>query len=122
VAGHPKEWTEPICELASHRIEQTGQGSPSLEGLSRFHPPFTGSETMSKTNEIKISVSDYALTMLDSLQTELECSTRSQLVELLILSQKHGPREAWALLDQRPKRGRRWPAATQEAPVASPGG
>ena len=75
---------------------------------------------MSKTNEIKISVSDYALSLLDGLQAELGCATRSQLVELLVVSQKHTAKEAWALVDARPKPGRRWPAKT--VPVSTEAG
>jgi hypothetical protein len=44
------------------------------------------------------------------LQAEFECESRSQLIEFLILSQRHSVSEVRKLLVQRPKRGRRWPA------------
>ncbi len=65
---------------------------------------------MSEANPIKIHVSDYCLNLLDELQTELECESRSQLVEFLVLSQRHSAKEAKRLVGERPKRGRRWPA------------
>ena len=51
---------------------------------------------MSDLNELKIYLTDYAVTLSEQLQTDLSCASRSELVELLVLSQVHSPRDARA--------------------------
>jgi hypothetical protein len=64
---------------------------------------------MNDRNDLKVYVSDYCMLLLDQLEAELGCASRSELVELLVLSQVHAPRDAWALVRKRSPRGRRWP-------------
>lgn len=64
---------------------------------------------MAEANTIQVSLSDYSVALLAKLQTDLDCDSRSELIEWLVLSQVHSAGDARALLQQRPKRGRRWP-------------
>ena len=70
---------------------------------------------MAEQNRIIIGITDYARALLPQLQSDLGCASQSELFELLILSQVHSPRDAWALVSQRPKRGRRWPVVLPAA-------
>lgn len=69
---------------------------------------------MSAANKILCNLSDYALELLPDLQQQLGCSSRSELIELLILSQVHTTTDAWSLVAQRPSRGRRWPVVVPD--------
>lgn len=64
---------------------------------------------MSKSlrHSLPVHLSAYGRQLLEQLQTELECSSLSETVELLILSQKFPPAEARALLQNRRQRGER---------------
>jgi hypothetical protein len=77
---------------------------------------------MNNANPVKVTVSGYCLILLDELQQELGCESRSELVELLVLSQRHSPRDARALLRQRSQRGRRWPIVLPDSFVLPPEG
>ena len=77
---------------------------------------------MSEANTIQITVSDYCLAMLEQLQPQLGCSSRSELIEWLVLSQIHSAADARALLGQRSKRGRRWPVVLPDDAVLPPEG
>ncbi len=77
---------------------------------------------MSDLNELKIYLTDYAAALSEKLKTDLDCASRSELVELLVLSQVHSPRDARAILAQRSKRGRRWPVVVPDNFVLPPEG
>ena len=77
---------------------------------------------MNNANPVKVTVSDYCLALLNDLQANLECDSRSELVELLVLSQRHSPTDAWALLRQRSPRGRRWPIVLPDSAFLPPEG
>lgn len=63
-----------------------------------------------KVQQVHIHLTEETLALADELQAEFECESRSQLIEFLILSQRHSASEAKKRLAVRPKRGRRWPA------------
>lgn len=77
---------------------------------------------MADNNEVKVHLSDYCVALLDILQAETGCATRSELVEWLVLCQRHSARDARALLSQRPRRGRRWPVVLPDDAVLPPEG
>lgn len=64
---------------------------------------------MSKSlrHSLPIHLSQFGRHLLNELQTDLECSSLSETVELLILSQKFSAPEARALLKNRRQRGER---------------
>ncbi len=59
---------------------------------------------------------------MDELQSDLGCDSRSQLIELLVISQRHAGRDVWAILNQRSPRGRRWPLVLADDAVLPPEG
>ena len=77
---------------------------------------------MSDLNELKIYLTDYTAALSVQLQADLSCASRSELIELLVLSQVHSPRDARALIAQRSKRGRRWPVVVPDNFVLPPEG
>lgn len=64
-----------------------------------------------KSTRIDITLSPLCLSILDDLQTEHNTNNRSEMIEWLVLSQKHSKTEVEKLLKDRPKRGRRWDTA-----------
>lgn len=62
------------------------------------------------TQRLVAHLSDYADALIPRLQEEFGCESRSELIELLILSQAHSAKDARALLMCRTPRGRPWPA------------
>ena len=77
---------------------------------------------MSDANPIQVTVSDYCLALLNELQRDTGCNSRSELIEWLVLCQRHSMVDARALLNQRPKRGRRWPIVLPDDAVLPPEG
>ena len=77
---------------------------------------------MPEANTIQISVSDYCMILMRDLIVRLDCDSRSELVEWLVLSQVHSAADARALLGQRSKRGRRWPVVLPDDAVLPPEG
>lgn len=63
---------------------------------------------MGKSIPINITLSPLCLSVLDDLKTEHNTNNRSEMIEWLVLSQKHSKTEVEKLLKDRPKRGRRW--------------
>lgn len=61
----------------------------------------------SRSQDITVSLSDLGLQLAAELQEELGCSTRSELLEWLLLCQRFQSGEARALLANRRKRGER---------------
>jgi hypothetical protein len=68
-----------------------------------------------KSISINITLSPLCLSILDDLQTEHNTNNRSEMIEWLVLSQKHSKTEVERLLKDRPKRGRRWPKEEKSA-------
>lgn len=64
-----------------------------------------------KSTPINITLSPLCLSTLDDLQTEHNTNNRSEMIEWLVLSQKYSKSEVEKLLNDRPKRGRRWDTA-----------
>ena len=77
---------------------------------------------MPEANTIQITVSDYCLALLEDLQPQLGCTSRSELIEWLVLCQVHSAADARALLSQRSKRGRRWPVVLPDDAELPPEG
>jgi len=77
---------------------------------------------MNDANAVQITVSDYCLVLLEELQVEIGCSSRSELIEWLVLCQRHSMVDARALLNQRSRRGRRWPIVLPDDAVLPPEG
>lgn len=67
------------------------------------------SDDLGKVQQVKVHLSERCLTLIAELQAEFGCNSKSQLIEFLVLSQRHTAKEAKRLLEERPKRGRRWP-------------
>ncbi len=64
---------------------------------------------MIRANRQTVHLSDHAVALSKDLQIELGCESISELIEWLILCQRHSVVDARALLGKRSKRGRRWP-------------
>lgn len=67
-------------------------------------------EDPSKVQQVKVHLTERCLNLIEELQAEFECGSKSELIEYLVLSQRHSAKEAKRFVAERPKRGRRWPA------------
>jgi len=77
---------------------------------------------MTFANRQTVHLSNYAVALSKDLQAELGCESMSEMLEWLILSQRHSSVDARALLSQRSKRGRRWPNVLSDDAVLPPEG
>ena len=77
---------------------------------------------MIRANRRSLYLSDHALALGEQLQSELGCASISEMIEWLILCQKHTVVDARSLLNQRSKRGRRWPVVQPDDAVLPPEG
>lgn len=77
---------------------------------------------MTVSNRQTVHLSDYAVALANQLRVELGCDSTSELIEWLILCQRHSLIDARALLNQRSKRGRRWPVVVPDDFMLPPEG